>query len=106
MKGTGLIRFGDQQLKCMIKGIGNDEMSVIARRTPLLPTVFERIQMDLSAGNDVGGLLSGLNAYVHSMAAVEKKPDAEFLTLLIRFDIADAHTQEQLSLFMAASQEA
>lgn len=106
MKGTGLIRFGDQQLKCMIKGIGNDEMSVIARRTPQLPTVFDRIQVDLSAGNDVGGLLSGLGAYVHSMAAVEKKPDAEFLTLVIRFDMSDAHTQEQLSLFLAASQEA
>lgn len=106
MKGTGLIRFADQQLKCMIKSIDSDEMSVIARRTPNLPTVFERLQVDLSAGNDVGSLLGGLGAYVHSMAAVEKKQDAEFLTLVIRFDTVDTHTREQLSQFLAASQEA
>lgn len=106
MKGTGLIRFADQQLKCMIKSIDSDEMSVIARRTPHLPTVFERLQVDLSAGNDVGGLFGGLGAYVHSATAVEKKPDAEFLILVIRFDTAAVHTREQLSQFLATSQEA
>lgn len=106
MKGTGLIRFADQQLKCMIKSIDSDEMSVIARRTPHLPTVFERLQVDLSAGNDVGGLCGGLGAYVHSATAVEKKPDAEFLILVIRFDTADVYTREQLSQFLATSQEA
>lgn len=106
MRGTGLIRFADQHLKCMIKSLGTDEMSVIARRTPRLPTVFDPILLDLSTGNDTGGLRSGLGAYVHSLAAVEKKPDAEFLTLVLRFDMADAHTREQLSLFQASSQEA
>ncbi|MES3006654.1 MAG: response regulator [Pseudomonadota bacterium] len=105
MKGTGLIRFDDQQLKCMIKSIDNEEMSVISRRASRLPSVFERLQLDLSPGNDAGGILSGLNAYVHSMTAVEKKPDAEFLTLVIRFDTADAHTKEQLSLFLASGQD-
>ncbi|MDP1932666.1 MAG: response regulator [Gammaproteobacteria bacterium] len=105
MKGTGLIHFEDLQIKCMIKAIDNDEMSVIARRGTRHPGVLERVQIDLSAGNDIDSILTGLAGYIHSIAAVEKKPDAEFLSVIVRFDTTHEHTKERLSQFLSGNSQ-
>ncbi len=100
MKGTGVVRFSDHQLKCMIKTVNGEEMSIIARRSATNPGVLDPVQLDISPNNEAGTILAGLSGYIHSLAAVEKKYDAEFLSIVIRFNTSDANTKDLLSQFL------
>ena len=85
IKGTGIIHWGDQELRCMIKAISIDEALMVTKRADAHPGVFESLTLTLSPGNQAAGSITGLNAYVHSCAAVEKRQDSEFVNLLVRF---------------------
>jgi len=57
--------------------------------------VFASTSVTLSPGNQASKAIADLSAYVHSISAVEKRPDAEFLNLILRFD---SPTHEQRGL--------
>ncbi|MDT8428056.1 MAG: response regulator [Pseudomonadales bacterium] len=97
-RGTGLIKWQDRQLKCMIKQLGVDDMVLVARRSDPCPGILQTVQLELSPGNDVARLVH-LEAYVHAIAAVEKKPDAEFLALTVRFLADAASLKQELAAF-------
>lgn len=103
LKSTGVLHFDDRQLKCMVKAIDAAEMTLIARRADTIPAVFDTVKVDLSPGNDAATILRDLAGYVHGVVAVERKPDAEFVSIAIRFDSADAHTKEQLERMLRAT---
>lgn len=99
IKGTGLIKWSGHQLKCMIKAIDAQEMSVVARRAEINPAILDPVHIDFSPTNDNARIIS-LNAYVQSIAAIEKRPDAEFLSLLLRLQLETDSEQEQLQHFL------
>lgn len=92
LKGTALIAWEDIEFRCMIKAISIDEVLLVCKRGARHPGVFASAMLTLSPGNQASKAISELEAYVHSIAAVEKRPDAEFLNILLRFN---APTEEQ-----------
>lgn len=97
-RGTGVMKWQDKQLKCMIKQLGVDDMVLVARRSDQHPDILQTVQLELSPGNDAARV-SRLDAYVHAIAAVEKKPDAEFLALTVRFLADAASLKQELAAF-------
>ena len=73
---------------------------MVSKRADRHPGVFERVTVTLSPGNPAGGLIADLNGYVHSCSAVEKRPDAEFINMIIRFSGLDESQRQQLSEFI------
>jgi CheY-like chemotaxis protein len=99
IKGTGLIKWEGQQLKCMIKAIDAEEISVVARRAELNPAILHTVQVDFSATNESARITS-LPAYVQSISAIEKRPDAEFLSLVLRLQPDSDAERDQLQQFL------
>ncbi|ALO47664.1 response regulator [Pseudohongiella spirulinae] len=100
LKGTGLIRWGDVELRCMIKSISIDEVLMVSKRAPRHPGVFEQVELTLSSGNSATKTINGLQAYVHSTSAVEKRPDSDFVNVLVRFSGPDEEQRKLLSEFI------
>lgn len=100
LKGTGLIRWGDVELRCMIKSISIEEALMVSKRAARLPGVFEQVELTLSSGNSTATTIKGLQAYIHSSAAVEKRPDSDFVNVLVRFTGPNEEQSKLLSEFI------
>ena len=100
LKGTGLIRWGDIELRCMIKSISMDEALMVSKRAPRHPGVFEQVDLTLSAGQGAAKTINGLKAYVHSTSAVDKRPDSDFVNVLVRFSEPNEEQRKLLSEFI------
>lgn len=85
LKGTALLHWRQQEFKCMIKSISMEELILVCKRADQHPGVFEDVELTLSGGNHTSAAIQHIHAYVHSCAAMEKRPDAEFLQLQLRF---------------------
>ena len=100
IKGTALLSWGGVEFRCMVKALSVDEVLLVCKRGPEHPGVFAQATVTLSSGNQASKAISGINAYVHSISAVEKRPDAEFLNLLMRFDQPSEEQRDLLSSFV------
>ena len=100
LKGTGIIKWQTVDFRSMIKAISMEEVLMVSKRADRHPGVFERVTVTLSPGNPAGELIADLNGYVHSCSAVEKRPDAEFINMIIRFSGLDESQRQQLSEFI------
>jgi hypothetical protein len=86
LKGTALVTWDKVEFRCMIKAVSIDEVLLVCKRGTEHPSVFAPMTVTLSPGNAASKAIADLSAYVHSISAVEKRPDAEFLNLILRFD--------------------
>lgn len=100
LKGTALVLWGKVEFRCMIKAISIEELLLVCKRGTEHPSVFASATVTLSPGNQASNAISDLKAYVHSISALEKRPDAEFLNLLLRFNNPDVEQRAQLSSFI------
>lgn len=98
--GTGVVHWQDQEFRCMIKGVNLEEVVMLCKRGKRQPGVFDPITLTLSANNTATQAIAGLDGYVHSIAALEKKPDSEFIVLTLRFRNLGGAQQEALSQFI------
>jgi DNA-binding response OmpR family regulator len=104
MKGTGVIKFPNGQVKCMVRTINNDEMVVVAKASSAMPNILSDVTADISSGNDNGSTVTGIDGFIYSLTAMEKKPSSEFFTMHIRFSTSDKHTREQVAQFLLNSE--
>ncbi|MBC53854.1 MAG: two-component system response regulator [Gammaproteobacteria bacterium] len=100
LKGTALVSWGQVEFRCMIKAISIDEVLLVCKRGAEHPSVFAPAIVTLSPGNQASKSITDLCAYVHSISAVEKRPDAEFLNLLLRFSNPSDEQRSLLSNFI------
>lgn len=100
IKGTGLIFWDGIDFKCMVKAISLEEVLLVCKRGDKHPGVFDKVSLTLSPGNQASKSISQIKAYVHSCAAVEKKPDAEFINLILRFTDLTTEQHELLTNFI------
>ena len=84
----------------MIKHISIDEVLLVCKRAAQHPSVFASVSVTLSPGNQAGQAINDLGAYVHSISAVEKRRDAEFLNLVLRFESPTDEQRTLLSSFI------
>ncbi|WP_339858876.1 response regulator [Pseudohongiella acticola] len=100
LKGTALVSWEDIEFRCMIKHISIDEVLLVCKRAAQHPSVFASVSVTLSPGNQAGQAINDLGAYVHSISAVEKRRDAEFLNLVLRFESPTDEQRTLLSSFI------
>lgn len=95
------VRFASGTLACVIKAINLNEVKVIARRDQQFPGILEAAVVDMEIAE---GKVARLNGYVHQLAAVDKRMDTDFVSLIIRFVDEDPEKLEDLSRFIARFQ--
>lgn len=100
LKGTALVSWESIEFRCMIKVISVEEVLLVCKRSTEHPSVFAQVAVTLSPGNQASKAISDVKAYVHSISALEKRPDAEFLNLLLRFDRPDKEQRALLDSFI------
>lgn len=100
LKGTALVQWEQAEFKCMIKAISIEEVMLVSKRADKHPGVFEKLALTLSPGNQASLAINNVNAYVHSTTAMEKREDAEFVQMLLRFTALDDEQRRQLSSFI------
>lgn len=100
LKGTALVQWEQSEFKCMIKSISIEEVILVSKRADKHPGVFEQLSLTLSPGNQASLAINNINAYVHSAAAMEKREDADFVQMLLRFKALTEDQRRQLTSFI------
>ena len=98
-RGQGQLRLSSGIQPCIIKALTLKEASLVVRRSEALPQVLEGAVLDLEQGET--SEIARLNGYLHSVAALEPKPDSDWLQLIFRFVDQDAQKLDYLSRLIA-----
>ncbi|MDH1012302.1 response regulator [Pseudomonas nicosulfuronedens] len=93
----GQLRLPSASLPCVIKALSLKEALLVVKRGTPLPQVLESAVLDLEEDSDV----ARLNGYLHAVAALEPKPDSEWLQLTFRFVDRDPQKLDYLSRLIA-----
>lgn len=93
----GQLRLPSSSLPCVIKALSLKEALLVVKRGTPLPQVLESAVLDLEEDSDV----ARLNGYLHAVAALEPKPDSEWLQLTFRFVDRDPQKLDYLSRLIA-----
>ena len=83
----------------MIKALSLKDALLVVKRTANLPQVLDSAVLDLEQGEEAE--VARLNAYVHSVSALEAKPDSEWLQVNCRFVDSDPKKMDYLSRLIA-----
>lgn len=97
-RGLAQIRFAEFSLPCIVKAIALTEVRAVARSGQRFPMILEPAVVDIEV--EAGGKLERINGYVHSLQAVDKRMDTDFVSLVIRFVDEDPVKMESLSRFI------
>lgn len=98
-RGQGQLRLPGGSMACVIKALSLKEALLVVKRAELLPQVLESAVLDLEQGE--AAETARLNGYLHSVAALEPKPDSEWLQLSFKFVDRDPQKLDYLSRLIA-----
>ncbi|MDP2243322.1 response regulator [Pseudomonas sp.] len=98
-RGQGQLRLPGGTMNCVIKALSLKDAQLVVKRAELLPQVLESAVLDLEQGE--GGEVARLNGYLHAVAALEPKPDSEWLVLTFKFVDSDPQKLDYLSRLIA-----
>ena len=98
-RGQGQLRLPGGSMACVIKALSLKEALLVVRRAELLPQVLESAVLDLEQGE--AAETARLNGYLHAVAALEPKPDSEWLQLTFKFVDRDPQKLDYLSRLIA-----
>lgn len=98
-RGQGQLRLPGGTMACVIKALSLKEALLVVKRTELLPQVLESAVLDLEQGE--AAETARLNGYLHAVAALEPKPDSEWLQLTFKFVDRDPQKLDYLSRLIA-----
>lgn len=98
-RGQGQLRLPGGTMNCVIKALSLKDAQLVVKRAELLPQVLESAVLDLEQGE--GGEVARLNGYLHAVAAMEAKPDSEWLLLTFKFVDRDPQKLDYLSRLIA-----
>lgn len=98
-RGQGQLRLSSGTQPCMIKALSLKEALLVVRRGTNLPQVLEGAVLDLEQGENAE--TARLNGYLHAIAALEPKPESDWLQLTFKFVDQDAQKLDYLSRLIA-----
>lgn len=98
-RGQGQLRLAGGMQPCVIKALSLKEALLVVRRGEVLPQVLEGAVLDLEQGENAE--VARLNGYLHAVAALEPKPDSDWLQLTFKFVDQDAQKLDYLSRLIA-----
>jgi len=97
LKGRAQLRFANQveSETCLLRELSTEQLVGLVKRTESPPRVFDQVVIDIDP--DQAEVSARLNGYVHSVQAVEARPDTQFLRLVILFVDKDSDKTQALS---------
>ena len=98
-RGQGQLRLPGGNMDCVIKALSLKEALLVVRRGEVLPQVLESAVLDLEQGE--AAETARLNGYLHAVAALEPKPDSEWLQVTFKFVDRDPQKLDYLSRLIA-----
>ena len=98
-RGQGQLRLASGMQPCVIKALSLKEALLVVRRSEALPQVLEGAVLDLEKGENAE--VARLYGYLHAVAALEPKPDSDWLQLTFKFVDQDAQKLDYLSRLIA-----
>ena len=98
-RGQGQLRLPGGSMACVIKALSLKEALLVVKRSEQLPQVLESAVLDLEQGE--AAETARLNGYLHAVAALEPKPDSEWLQLTFKFVDRDPQKLDYLSRLIA-----
>ncbi|MGH8438761.1 MAG: response regulator [Pseudomonas sp.] len=98
-RSQGQLRLPSGVQPCVIKALSLKEALLVVRRGETLPQVLEGAVLDLEQGENAE--VARLNGYLHAVAALEPKPDSDWLQLTFKFVDQDAQKLDYLSRLIA-----
>ncbi|UTL91065.1 response regulator [Pseudomonas fluorescens] len=98
-RGQGQLRLASGTQPCVIKALSLKEALLVVRRSVTLPQVLEGAVLDLEQGENAE--VARLNGYLHAIAALEPKPESDWLQLTFKFVDQDAQKLDYLSRLIA-----
>ena len=98
-RGQGQLRLPNGSMACVIKALSLKEALLVVKRSEQLPQVLESAVLDLEQGE--AAETARLNGYLHAVAALEPKPDSEWLQLTFKFVDKDPQKLDYLSRLIA-----
>ena len=98
-RGQGQLRLPAGSMDCVIKALSLKEALLVVRRGEPLPQVLESAVLDLEQGE--AAETARLNGYLHAVAALEPKPDSEWLQVTFKFVDRDPQKLDYLSRLIA-----
>ncbi|MBH3412878.1 response regulator [Pseudomonas putida] len=98
-RGQGPLRLASGTQPCVIKALSLKEALLVVRRSATLPQVLEGAVLDLEQGENAE--VARLNGYLHAIAALEPKPESDWLQLTFKFVDQDAQKLDYLSRLIA-----
>lgn len=98
-RGQGRLRLPNADMECTIKAISLKEAALVVRRTEILPQILDSVVLDLEQGE--AAEVARLNAYIHSVSAVNASPDSEWLQVNCRFVDKDPQKMDYISRLIA-----
>lgn len=103
VKGTGVIQWQDQTLKCMIKAISIEDATLVIKNSGQHPQVLEPLTLDIVPDNNTDKRIDGVKCHLHSISAVDTSPEAAFFNLTLRFTAPDDNQRSRIADFVLAS---
>lgn len=95
-EGKAVLRLaGKAPLECVVREASLQALGVFLVRPEQVPAVFEQAVIDLADKNDA--LIATINAYIHSVQAVEPNPASRGIKVVVRFVDNDPAKMEALS---------
>ncbi|WXL25680.1 response regulator [Ectopseudomonas mendocina] len=99
-RGQGRLRLSSgANLACVIKALSLKEALLVIKRGEVLPPVLDSAVLDLEQGE--AAETARLNGYLHAIAALEPKPDSEWLQLTFKFVDQDPQKLDYISRLIA-----
>lgn len=98
-RGQGQLRLPGGSMDCVIKALSLKEALLVIKRGEPLPQVLESAVLDLEQGE--AAETARLNGYLHAVAALEPKPDSEWLQVTFKFVDRDPQKLDYLSRLIA-----
>jgi len=97
--GRAQLRFASEQCQLAVRELTLQVLQGFMLRPATMPTLFDQVVVDVESKD--GKSLARLNAYIHSLQALENKPDTEKLSIVVRFVDNDPAKFEILSKLLA-----
>ncbi len=98
-QGQARLRLSNGEFACVIKALSLKDALLVIKRAEALPQVLDNAVLDLEQGDEAE--VARLNAYVHSVSALEARPDSEWLQIMCRFVDSDPKKLDYLSRLIA-----
>ena len=98
-QGQARLRLSNGEFACVIKALSLKDVLLVIKRGEALPQVLDNAVLDLEQGDEAE--VARLNAYVHSVSALEARPDSEWLQIICRFVDSDPKKLDYLSRLIA-----